>query len=260
MTYVSSNNGVLVFSLGNLAMPYTNASGGNVYSSTNVTLVVIPGSTNVITNTAVVYCSSDTKITNDNVVVVTNTVSEASADLVATLSGSPNPVIVGGTVTFAVTVSNKGPSVAASTVLTNILPAGAVLVNPASGWNTNAGTYSLGNLKVGVQTNFTFDVRFMVVGDNTEQILVGSSLPGGKAYNHPSCKIQVDPMSVAAARNGASISLTWPGNNTNYVVEMTTNLVSPNWVVVTNAAPVSGQLVVPVSYTNTAVFYRVRTQ
>jgi uncharacterized repeat protein (TIGR01451 family) len=58
-----------------------------------------------------------------------------SADLAVTLSASPSLVVLGNNVTYAVTLTNRGPSSAASAFLTNVLPAGVAFVSatPSSG-------------------------------------------------------------------------------------------------------------------------------
>jgi hypothetical protein len=48
--------------------------------------------------------------------------------------------------------------------------------------------------------------------------------------------------------------LFWPASLTNYVLQSTTNLASPNWTTVTNGTPIIG---VTVSNTSPQTFYRL---
>jgi uncharacterized repeat protein (TIGR01451 family) len=55
----------------------------------------------------------------------------ASANLSILKSGTPDPVLPGGTISYAVTVNNEGPDDAVSALLDDPLPAGTVLANTA---------------------------------------------------------------------------------------------------------------------------------
>jgi SpoIID/LytB domain protein/uncharacterized repeat protein (TIGR01451 family) len=75
------------------------------------------------------------------------------ADLVLSVTDAPDPVPVGGTVTYRATVSNGGPSLATSVVLTQALPPSATLVSAAATQGTCTGsapvTCDLGSLGAG---------------------------------------------------------------------------------------------------------------
>ena len=55
-----------------------------------------------------------------------------AADLEVTKSGSPDPVLVGDTLTYTVTVKNKGPSSATDVKLTDTLPNNVDFVSATS--------------------------------------------------------------------------------------------------------------------------------
>jgi uncharacterized repeat protein (TIGR01451 family) len=89
----------------------------------------------VITNTASVT-SPDDAVTANNSASATTTVS-GGANLLVLKSDSPDPVAVGGNVTYALTVRNDGPLAATSVTLSDVIPANTtfVSVTPAAGWS-----------------------------------------------------------------------------------------------------------------------------
>jgi formylglycine-generating enzyme required for sulfatase activity len=75
------------------------------------------------------------------------------------------------------------------------------------------------------------------------------------AVVHPALAQQ--RLSIVPAGNQAL--LFWPATATNYVLQSTTNLVSPNWGPVNDAVPVTinNTIIVIVSYTSPAMFFRL---
>ena len=108
-------------------------------SSASFTLVLnvaagMPNGT-IITNTATVTSPDDTA-TGNNSASATTTVS-AGANLLVLKSDSPDPVAVGGNITYTLTVRNDGPQAATSVTLSDVIPANTtfVSVTPAVGWS-----------------------------------------------------------------------------------------------------------------------------
>ncbi len=89
----------------------------------------------IITNTASV-ASPDDAVTANNSASATTTVS-AGANLLVLKSDSPDPVAVGGNITYSLTVRNDGPQTATSVILSDVIPANTtfVSVTPAAGWS-----------------------------------------------------------------------------------------------------------------------------
>ena len=89
----------------------------------------------IITNTASV-ASPDDAVTANNSASATTTVS-AGANLRVLKSDSPEPVAVGGNITYSLTVRNDGPQTATSVILSDVIPANTtfVSVTPAAGWS-----------------------------------------------------------------------------------------------------------------------------
>jgi uncharacterized repeat protein (TIGR01451 family) len=100
-----------------------------------VSASVIPGSTIMNTATASSATSDPTPAANSG---TSNTlVGPGQADLSVTKSASPNPVQAGSNLTYAIVVSNAGPSNAATVALADTLPANTTFVSLASpaGWS-----------------------------------------------------------------------------------------------------------------------------
>jgi uncharacterized repeat protein (TIGR01451 family) len=68
----------------------------------------------------------------------------ASADLHLAVADSPDPVGVGGDLTYTFTATNNGPDPAADVSLTDALPVGATLVSAAASQGSCSGTTSVG--------------------------------------------------------------------------------------------------------------------
>jgi uncharacterized repeat protein (TIGR01451 family) len=62
------------------------------------------------------------------------------ADLAITKTDSPDPVTVGGTLTYTITVTNNGPNQATSATVSDTLPAGTTLVSATASQGTCSGT------------------------------------------------------------------------------------------------------------------------
>ena len=95
-----------------------------------------------VTAAATVRSSTPDPNGGNNAVAQTFTVGAATADVSIRKSASPNPVAVGGTVTFSMVVSNAGPSDARGLVVTDPLPAGLRLAGaqaPGSSARRSAG-------------------------------------------------------------------------------------------------------------------------
>src|SRR6185369_11306201 len=99
----------------------------------------------------------------------TTTVSALSADLSLTKTDSPDPVALGGNITYTITVSNAGPDDASTVDWTDALPTGTTFVSltPPGGWTCtdpgvgNNGTVdcSIASLAVGGPYTFTLVVN-----------------------------------------------------------------------------------------------------
>ena len=116
-------------SQGNYAFDYAssmlNANLGNVppAGSVSVFVTVIPAQVQVFTSVATVASLSSDNNALNNQARVTSSIENAKADLSISLSGTPNPVLAGGILTYKMTVANLGPTAATNVMVTNYLPA-----------------------------------------------------------------------------------------------------------------------------------------
>lgn len=124
----------------------------------------------------------------NNTVQVATTVS-AAADMTVLLSGTPDPVTLNNTLTYAVIVTNQGPSAATSVQLTNTLPPGVTFLsaNTAQGsCSQSAGVVrcTIGSVNAGAAVTVSIAVRPPTSGLLTNRAQVGaSSLDPNQANN-----------------------------------------------------------------------------
>jgi hypothetical protein len=104
------------------------------------TITVAPVVAGSITNTAVASAFGPETDPSDNSVSVPTAVL-ASADLAVLVADAPDPVQVGGSLTYSITVTNRGLSTANGVNLTNTLPAGVnfISANSSAGSCTRSG-------------------------------------------------------------------------------------------------------------------------
>ncbi len=122
------------------------SAAGQVVTCTRTTLAVgaappitinatAPAAGGTIVNIATVEATSPTDFNTANNTATSSTVVTARGDLAITIDDAPDPVVVGGTLTYTMTVSNGGPSDATSVVATFTAPAGTTVTSASgAGW------------------------------------------------------------------------------------------------------------------------------
>jgi uncharacterized repeat protein (TIGR01451 family) len=122
----------------------------------------------------------------------------AAADLAVTQTATPDPVLVGSPLTYAVTVSNAGPSAATGVTLTDALPAGVTLVSASPGCTgTGPVTCALGSLASGASATVTLVVTPLAAGPLTNTTSVaGAETDPAAANNTVTQATMVNPNQV----------------------------------------------------------------
>lgn len=136
-------DGVVLCELGDL----------NAGAAALVTIVARTGQPGLATNTVTVVAAEADAQTGNNTSTVVHRI-KLDADLSLGLTATPNPVLLGGNLSYALSVTNRGPNAATRTRLENRLPEGVHLVSAeaSQGSLTNIGgtiTVEFGELAVG---------------------------------------------------------------------------------------------------------------
>ncbi len=113
----------------------------------------------------------------------------ASADLAVTINDTPDPAVRGGTITYTITVTNNGPSIATGVDLLDVLPTNLVynVVSSTLGTCGNtAGVVScnIGVLAAGASATVTLVVNTAADGDFLNSVAVGALEPDPNSANN----------------------------------------------------------------------------
>ena len=157
---VSQSGGVVTANAGNLAPGAT----------ATVTVIVTPTVSALLSSTASVTSSNTDFDPSNNSVTVLSHVNPPFADLAIGLLDAPDPVLVGQTLTYTVSVTNRGPSIASGVTVTNVLPVsvGILGVFPSQGFATTVGNvivWNLGSLVNGSVAALTIQVNPTLEGN-----------------------------------------------------------------------------------------------
>src|SRR5438552_8847183 len=152
---------------------------GNMTNNASITETIVLGtaSPGTMTNIATVSSLETPSLepnTDNNVSTVISTVQGIADVRVSSISGAPNPVIVGSNLTYTITVANKGPWPATSVVLTDALPASLMFVSAITN-GLSSGSYDT-NTGIGIVT-FNF-VTLTNGGSATVMINATAMTPG----------------------------------------------------------------------------------
>jgi 6-phosphogluconolactonase len=129
---------------------------------------------------------------------------------------SPDPVVVGGSLTYTPLFINNGPGTATSITLTDTLPAGVTFVSASEGCTEAGGTVTcgFGNLGIGTQFGPDIIVTPTVAGTLTNTAQVSSTAPDpNPANNAGSATTTVIPRPViltVVADDGGTIGIVPP--------------------------------------------------
>ena len=139
-----------------------------VGASATLDIVAVVDTVGQVTNTAEVTASSlpDPNSTPGNGVVGEDDLASATingrglADLVLRKDAAPTIVAIGGTATYTLRLTNRGPDTATNVVVRDRLPAGVVYVSHRGGaYDHRTGRWTVGTLAVGRSVTLRITVR-----------------------------------------------------------------------------------------------------
>jgi len=160
---VSSSAGLITWTIPSLAKD----------AAASLALVVQANSTGTITNVAAATTGTADLNPDDNTASAVVVVSSPTADLAIGLLDSPNPLQLGGYLTYTITVSNSGPATATGVIAYDTLPptVNFISASPANSYTVvgQLVTFTnLGNLASGAQTSVTVTVQPTAAGTITD--------------------------------------------------------------------------------------------
>ena len=206
---------------------------GSLASGTTVNMVIVASvNTNVaqgttLSNTATVSSTTPDPNPGNNTDTEPTTVN-AVADLSITKTDSPDPVIAGNNVTYTITVTNNGPSVAQAVSVSDILPAGLTFVSatPSVGSWTSP-NWTVGTLAYGASVNLVVVASVnsnVAAGDIYNTASVSSTTtdpnPGNNSDTEPTTILNQADLSIVKTDSPDPAN---SGQNVTYTIAVTNN-------------------------------------
>jgi uncharacterized repeat protein (TIGR01451 family) len=193
VTLVSVNTSQGTFALQGDVITF-NLGPMGIRGTANITVTVQPTEPGTIVSTATASSEQPDFNPGNNSVTVSSLVTPATADLNVAIAAVPNPVLIGGTLTYTVSVTNNGPSPASLINVTNVLPINSRIQSTTVSQGTfnaigNVVLWNLSRLAMGASATATITVT------PTAEGIITASVTGTAA--------QFDPIAV---NNTASIS------------------------------------------------------
>jgi uncharacterized repeat protein (TIGR01451 family) len=243
----------------------------NAIATATLVIVTPTNGATAITNTVTAIANETDAYAADNTASVVTTISTPTANLVVSLTDNPNPIVVGNTLTYTITVTNNGPATAPNVLVTNYLPAGVIPTNfPGGSEGTNLGfvtiTYGPISIGNGGTTNFTFTAvptKAALTNNGglvTDIVGIGSAVVNPlQADNFASVKTQVIQVQLNMGISGNSLSFSWLTNGSGgYVLQTTPTLAPPAWTTVSGSTGITnGQYMITVPLSGGAQFFRL---
>ena len=171
------------------------------------------------------------------------------ADLQVTQTDNPDPVLLGDTLSYLITVTNAGPNDASTVQLTDTLPANVNFLSatPAQGSCSESGgvvTCALGALTSGNSLGVTVLVSPTMTGVISNSVSVsGDKVDPDSSNNTVAESTTVDPAADLSVTQTISNPVL-AGSTATYTVQLTNNGPSlANGVILTDTLPVSAQFI-----------------
>jgi len=156
---VSQSGGIVTGNLGNMAPGAT----------ATILVTINPTQVGLLSTTATVTSQNTDFDLSNNSITLTSHVNPPFADLAVGLLDAPDPIIVDQTLTYTVSVTNRGPAPASFVTVTNVLPntVGVLDATPSQGFITISGNVvvcNFGSLANGAVATATINVDPLLEG------------------------------------------------------------------------------------------------
>jgi uncharacterized delta-60 repeat protein/uncharacterized repeat protein (TIGR01451 family) len=229
-------NGIVSWSIASLALG----------ASTNLFLTVQPIVVGLLTNSATVSAATSDLNAEDDTASVVTLVTSPTADLVLGLTGGPDPLFLGGNLTYSISITNLGPGTAPVVTLTDTLPPSVLFVSASPAGYTVAGSVvtftNLGSLGSGGRAVASVVVKPLVAGTFTNTASCAIADPTVfdpfKPNNSASVKTIVQSLQMSFSHSGNNLTISW-ASDANSVLESSPSLFPPSWTVVSSPQPIT---------------------
>ena len=156
-------------------------------------------------------------------------------DVAITSTGSPNTVSLGGTVTYTLTITNTGPSVATGVVVSNVPPAGANLISFSSPQATAANVggvlvFNFGAVPTGTNMTATVVVQSQAAGVISNLATVTRTGPDSYTPNNRAVTLTTVLAPVLSILNPFVAVIEGNSGTTNAVLNLQLSAPSPQTV------------------------------
>ena len=190
-----------------------------------------------------------------------------TSDLSVSVVDAPDPVFIGGNLTYTISVANNGPFNAPNVRLTNTLPASVTLKSAATtqgtlSTNNNPITGALGIITNGTPIIITLTVVPQSLGPIVDTVNVASDNPDPSPTNNSftvTTTVLPLPFLTIQRTNNNRLNISWPVALTNFGLQAKDALNANSWANVATAPIISGdQSVVTETNNSGTKFYRLK--
>ena len=232
----SQQGGVVTFSLGLMG----------IRTVATMSVVGLPTAAGTVYATATASSEQPDFVQGNSSATVATHVRPPTADVALTIAAAPNPVLIGGALTYTVSLKNNGPSAASAIIVTNALPISARIQSVATTLGTtnsvgNVILWSVPSLAMGASATATITVIPTAEGLITAATMAGAAeFDPVTANNSATITTAVGPAAdLALGLNGFPQTVV-TGNSVTYTIAVT-NLgpSAATGVVVNESLPVS---------------------
>lgn len=175
----SSPNGAVNHVAGLVSWTPANLAQGESATMTVRAMAAVAGT--VFSTVTATNATTESNLANNRFVVSTRVLPQ-TADLALTMTDNPDPALVGGTLTYNLTLVNRGPSLAAGSMVTATIPPTVAItgINSSQGSSAQASnvvTFALGALNPGATASMSVSCRPLSPGNLIATAHATSNLP-----------------------------------------------------------------------------------